>query len=182
MTDALVDRGDVRVVRSVAKNAGARFSDQGFGKLVGRVAGDETLAEASGSATTCRATISSGFCRPHRARCENSPPRPAHGFGRECRRYQLGEQESVRRCALPHPRSGGRATKRRFITRQLKETDMHEAGIGEKFEKAVAALALLGQRAGRLVERALLDKSPDIVLILAKAANCSRATTERRCS
>jgi hypothetical protein len=29
-----------------------------------------------------------------------------------------------------------------------------------------------------LVERALLDKSSDIVLILAKAANCSRATAK----
>src|SRR5262245_23557264 len=39
VTDALVDRGDHRVVRSVAKNHGARFSDAGFGKLVTRARG-----------------------------------------------------------------------------------------------------------------------------------------------
>jgi uncharacterized protein (DUF2336 family) len=44
VTDVLVDRGDRQVVRSVAKNAGARFSVAGFGKLVARARGDETLA------------------------------------------------------------------------------------------------------------------------------------------
>ena len=44
VTDVLIDRGDQQVVRSVAKNAGARFSDAGFGKLVARAHSDETLA------------------------------------------------------------------------------------------------------------------------------------------
>src|SRR5262249_6469287 len=44
VTDVLVDRGDHQVVRSVAKNAGARFSDAGFGKLVARANSDDTLA------------------------------------------------------------------------------------------------------------------------------------------
>ena len=82
------------------------------------------------------------------------------------------------RAASPSFRRAKRATKRRFITRQLKETDVHKAATGERFEKAVAALALLGHVPVELVERALLDKSADIVLILAKAANCSRATAK----
>jgi hypothetical protein len=48
VTDVLVERGDRRVVRTVAKNAGARFSDNGFSKLVDRASGDDTLAENLG--------------------------------------------------------------------------------------------------------------------------------------
>src|SRR6185436_15526822 len=44
----LVTRGDQEVVRSVAKNDGAKFSHAGFGKLVERSIGDDELAESVG--------------------------------------------------------------------------------------------------------------------------------------
>jgi len=44
VTEILVTRGDRKVAHSVAKNAGARFSDAGFRMLVKRSAGDEALA------------------------------------------------------------------------------------------------------------------------------------------
>ena len=43
VTDVLVDRGDTRVVQSVAGNDGARFSPQGFSQLLDRARADETL-------------------------------------------------------------------------------------------------------------------------------------------
>ena len=49
ITDVLVDRGDEHVVRSVSKNAGARFSDAGFGVLVKRSESDDILAEHVGT-------------------------------------------------------------------------------------------------------------------------------------
>jgi hypothetical protein len=48
----------------------------------------------------------------------------------------------------------------------------------QDFEKTVVALALFGRLSIDLVERALLDQRPDMVLILAKAAGCSRTTTK----
>ena len=44
VSDALVNRGNSAVVRSVAQNGGARFSSRGFGKLVERSIEDEALA------------------------------------------------------------------------------------------------------------------------------------------
>ena len=44
----LVTRGDQEVVRSVARNEGAKFSHAGFGKLVERSVGDDELAESVG--------------------------------------------------------------------------------------------------------------------------------------
>ncbi|KAA2236808.1 DUF2336 domain-containing protein [Salinarimonas soli] len=43
VTDVIVDRGDTRVVRSVAGNQGARFSPRGFQELLEKARADETL-------------------------------------------------------------------------------------------------------------------------------------------
>jgi uncharacterized protein (DUF2336 family) len=48
VSDMLVSNGNQEVVRSVARNQGARFSNAGFGKLVERSAGDEELAVSVG--------------------------------------------------------------------------------------------------------------------------------------
>ena len=49
LTDVLVQRGNQDVVRSVAGNTGARFSDLGFETLVQRSEGDEVLQERIGA-------------------------------------------------------------------------------------------------------------------------------------
>jgi uncharacterized protein (DUF2336 family) len=48
LTDVLVVRGDREVVSSLAKNTGANFSESGFGRLVERAEGDDTLGEIVG--------------------------------------------------------------------------------------------------------------------------------------
>jgi uncharacterized protein (DUF2336 family) len=48
LTDVLLVRGDDEVVSSLAKNAGASFSDAGFGRLVQRAEGNDVLAEIVG--------------------------------------------------------------------------------------------------------------------------------------
>lgn len=45
ITDVLVDRGDMEVTRKVTANKGARFSKQGFNKVVDKAHEDEELAE-----------------------------------------------------------------------------------------------------------------------------------------
>ena len=45
-TDAILKRGDTTVCRRLAKNAGARFSDQGYAKLVAIAERDDDIADA----------------------------------------------------------------------------------------------------------------------------------------
>jgi uncharacterized protein (DUF2336 family) len=45
-TDAILKRGDTTVCRMLAKNAGARFSDQGYSKLVATAERDDDIADA----------------------------------------------------------------------------------------------------------------------------------------
>jgi uncharacterized protein (DUF2336 family) len=49
VTDVLVERGDRVVAMSAVSNSGARFSEGGFAKLVGRSEGDDELAERVGA-------------------------------------------------------------------------------------------------------------------------------------
>jgi uncharacterized protein (DUF2336 family) len=49
VTDILIDRGDRKVVATVATNAGARFSELGYSRLVEKSTGDDALAEIVGS-------------------------------------------------------------------------------------------------------------------------------------
>ena len=48
LTDVLLVRGDKQVVSSLAKNAGANFSETGFSRLVERAEGNDSLAEIVG--------------------------------------------------------------------------------------------------------------------------------------
>ena len=48
VTDALLDRGDQQVVHTIARNEGARFSENGFKVLVEKAETDESLAEKVG--------------------------------------------------------------------------------------------------------------------------------------
>src|SRR5262249_24994551 len=43
VTDVLVERGDAQVLLTLAANAGARWSEHGFARLVGRAQGDDDL-------------------------------------------------------------------------------------------------------------------------------------------
>lgn len=49
VTDVLVERGDRQVLHTLAKNAGARFSDTGYAVLVEKADGDDILSETVGS-------------------------------------------------------------------------------------------------------------------------------------
>lgn len=181
VTDVLVDRGDHGVVRSVAGNSGARFSYSGFGRLVERALDDDVLAHVVGA----RADIP----RHHflkllesasaavRAKLVAANPQAA-GLIRDTVAEISGHISREVRNASPEHVQAKRAAKRRYKIRQPSEADVHMRAHSQDFEKTVVALALFGRLPIDLVERALLDQRPDMVLILAKAAGCSRTTTK----
>jgi uncharacterized protein (DUF2336 family) len=181
VTDVLVDRGDRRVVRSVAKNGGARFSASGFQKLVSRADGDATLAESLGMRSdlprhhllkllqTASAAVREKLCA--------ADPQLAAEVRTAVAQATSGVSRELREASAEFAKAK-KSVKRRYSTKQLSETEVHSAATAQNFDRTVAALAMLGRFPLDLVERALLDKNTDIVLILAKAAGCSRATAK----
>ena len=57
LTDALIRRGDADVFHALARNAGARFSENGYAALVGNAARDESLIERLGLRLDIPATL-----------------------------------------------------------------------------------------------------------------------------
>lgn len=181
VTDVLVERGDRRVVHSVARNAGAEFSDKGFRKLVTRAGADQTLAEIVGMQKdiprhhflkllqTASATV--------RERLSAAHPQSASVVQNAVTDIAEKVTTDLREASKTFARVKA-AAKRRYATQQLSETDIHSAAAAQQFDKTAAHLALLGKVPVDLVERALVDKNPEVILVLAKAAACSRFTVK----
>ena len=68
--------------------------------------------------------------------------------------------------------------RRLFKGHRVSERNVHGPARAQNFEKTALALSTLGLLPIDIVERALLDKGTDMILILAKAAGCSWTTTK----
>lgn len=181
VTDVLVERGDRNVVHAVAKNSGAHFSETGFGQLVARARGDEMLARYVGERRdiprhhfvklleTASATV--------RAKLEAANPELAATVREVVAEVAAGISDEVRNASRDHAKAKARI-KRLYKSSQFGEADVHAFARAQNFEKTALALSVLGGIPIDLAERALLDQSPDMVLVLAKAAGCCWSTAK----
>lgn len=179
VTDVLVERGDRRVVYKVVRNTGARFSLAGYGKLTNRARDDNKLTLALGQRgdlphqyflkllETASASV--------RAKLESANPQVAAAI-----RHTIDDVASIMqhdaRKASDQYVTAMRDAKRQFNVRPFTEANICASANAQEFERTVVALSKLGGFPVDLVERALLDKGEDMILILARAADCSWTT------
>jgi uncharacterized protein (DUF2336 family) len=181
VTDVLVERGDRDVVRSVAVNNGARFSNAGFRRLVTRSTGDDVLAVSVGSRRDIprahylklieRASASVReklmALNPHDTEAVKSAVAEVTG----------GIRSEIRN-ASPDYAQARVQVEQLFRAKQLDEQAVHQFARERKFEHTVIALSLLCGIEVDVVERALLDPGAEVALILAKFANLSWTTAK----
>jgi uncharacterized protein (DUF2336 family) len=179
VTDALIEHGESRVIHLVVRNAGARFSDSGFGKLVSKAADDEGLARYVGARRDIPRhhflTLLEAASAEVRARLIAANPQLVDVVDAAVADIASCISDDVRSSSRDHARAVARV-KRLHRTGQFSEADLHAYASAHDFERASVALAALGEFPIDLVERALVDKSTDLILILARAAQCCRAT------
>jgi uncharacterized protein (DUF2336 family) len=181
VTDVLVERGDRSVVRSVASNGGARFSDAGFRILVNRSTGDDDLATIVGKRND--------IPRPHflvllekassavRTRLAAENPRASVVIEGAVAEIVGGIREDARNSS-PDFAAALAAVERQNRIRRIGEAEIYQYARDRKFEETAIALSLLCDTPIDVVERALLDPGAEIVLILAKVAGLSATTTK----
>jgi len=181
VTDVLVERGNRRVVHKVVINKGARFSPAGYDKLTIRALADQKLTLALGQRgdlphqyflkllETASASVRSAL--------ETANPQAAAAIRDTIDDVATTMQHEVRKASDRYATAMHDA-KYRCNGNPLTESDILATAHAQEFEQTVAALAKLGGIPADLVERALLDKGEDLVLILAKAADCSWTTVE----
>lgn len=179
VTDVLVTRGDQEVVRTVANNGGARFSDTGFETLVTKSAGDDVLA----GYVAARKDIPSQHFHvllvkasdTVRKRLAATNPAAA----REIEKIVSDVSERIEKAAAP-ARDYGAATatvEALHRARKLDDEAVRSFAKGGRVEETLVALSMLSRLPLADVERSATGES-DLVLILARAAGLQWTTTK----
>jgi uncharacterized protein (DUF2336 family) len=178
VTDVIVDRGESNVIRKLANNATARFSDSGYSKIVARSEGDAELIEILG----LRVDLPLKFLRDLLKRATDAvrerlmalaPPE----LQEEIKRVLTAISTTVQENARDFSRAEA-------LVKLLKEkSELHDDAIvkfadGKKFDNVAASLALLGGAPTEMMARVLEGPRADLVLIPCKAAGLSWMTVE----
>jgi hypothetical protein len=181
ITDVLVERGDREVVRSVAVNTGARFSNAGFRRLVTRSTGDDVLATAVGSRRDIpRAHYLKLIERASasvREKLTALNPQAALAVKTAVAEVTGGIRSETREASVNYAEAKV-LVEGLFRNRQLNEEAIHSFARERKFEQVVIALSLICDVEIDVVERAMLDPGAEVALILAKYANLSWTTAK----
>src|SRR3954451_13518813 len=180
VTDVLVTRGDQDVVNSVAKNNGARFSEFGFLHMIKRAEGDSILAEQLG----LRKDIPRHLFQQLIAKASYDVKKRLE---RERPNMLEQIQSSVADVAGAlqskfGPISRSYFVAKRVVTAQHRQGNLNENSISvyarsHKRDEVTIGLSLLCSLPGDVIERALLDKNREMLLVLVKALEFSWATT-----
>jgi len=182
VTDILVERGDRRVVHKVVQNKGAHISLNGYQKLTTRARRDSKLTSALARRNdlprqyflklleTASAAV--------RDKLESDRPAASAAIRSTVDDVATAMQQEVREASHRHAVLV-RDAMRRFNVRPFTEANIHAPAENQEFVRTTIVLSKLASFPVDLVERALLDKGEDMILILAKAAGCSWTTARK---
>jgi uncharacterized protein (DUF2336 family) len=181
VTDVLVERGDSRVIQKVAANTGARFSLAGYEKLTRRARRSSRLTLALARRgdlprqyflkllETASASV--------RAKLEADNPQAIAVIRDAVDEVATGLQQEVRDTSTRFA-TALRDANRCSNAQPFTEASVHARAHAQEFTRTAIALAKLGRFPVDLVERALIDKGEDMILVLGKAAGCSWITVK----
>jgi uncharacterized protein (DUF2336 family) len=179
VTDELVKRGDRQVVRSVASNSGAHFSEFGFLQLIRRSETDAILAEQ----LCLREEIPRHLFQQLIAKASDEVKRRL-----EQERPDLADliHRSVSDLTASLQAKFGPASKGYFAAKKVVEAQARNGSLNEpcileyarshKIEEATVGLSLMCSLPAHVIERALFDCDGEATLLLAKALGFSWET------
>ena len=180
VTDVLVERGNKKVVISTAANAGARFSDFGYSRLVTRSENDGELALLVWARPeipreylltlfeTASETVRQKFETADRGKAD---------LVREMIKQAADQIQTKLR-----DHSSKFAEARTYVEQLHKNGELNEAQVCKfaelrKFDETAAALSLLTDLPIGAIERAMVHDPGDQILVLAKSIDLSWKTT-----
>jgi uncharacterized protein (DUF2336 family) len=178
ITDVIVKRGDREVVRKVAGNAGANFSQAGYSGLIRRAGEDGVLALAVGqrddlSAPMLKDLLERSADTVRRRLFEVARPEAKIAINRV-----LGEISGIIK-----PTSGPRdfAPAQRAIVKLHHAGELNEASLlgfakAHQYEEAIAALSAMSGVRIATVDHLVMGERYDPILILGKSIGLEWAT------
>jgi Uncharacterised protein conserved in bacteria (DUF2336) len=182
VTDVIVDRGESRVIRKLADNTSARFSETGYSGMVAHAESDDELTEILG----LRTDLPLKFLRDLLQRATDAV---------RARLAQIAPaelQEEIKRVlkTFASKPAGGNPPTRDFsraegVVKRMKGlNELNDAAIARfagarKFEEVAASLAILNNSAPiDMMMRLLEGLRTDLILIPCKSAGLSWTTVE----
>jgi hypothetical protein len=180
VTDVLVARGNRAVVNSVAGNAGASISGSSLLHMVKRAEGDSILAEQLGLRKDVPRHLFQQLIAKAtddvRKRLERERPEMVDEIGTSVIDVAGTLQSKF------GPVSRSYFVAKRVVTTQHRLGNLNEASISgyaitHKFEEVTIGLSLLSALPVDVIERAMVDRNREMLLILAKALKFSWQTT-----
>jgi len=181
VTDVIVDRGEGMVIRKLANNATARFSEAGYSTIVARADADDALTEILGLRVDLPLKLLHDLLRRAsdavRARLMAIAPPELQD---EIKRVLKSIVSAVAGDAAP-ARDFSRAEALVKLLHDLKE--LNDAAItkfanAKNFEEIAASLAALNKVPTDLMARLLEGPRSDLILIPCKAAALNWTTVE----
>lgn len=179
VTDVLVERGDLQVHHTLARNAGAQFSESSFATLVRNAESDEKLAEKLGlrldiplqllrqllarATDLVRSRLLASAAPENQKQIQSVLASIANEVGREA----TGARDFARADGLVHE-----------LNRRGKLTESALVGFvtERKYEEMAATLALFCRAKSELIERLLKNVRPDGLIVACKAAKLTWPT------
>jgi uncharacterized protein (DUF2336 family) len=180
VSDVLVKRGNRDVIGSVVANSGARLSSFGFLHLTNRSEDDSILAENLGARKDIPRHVFQQLISKAsdevKAKLERERPDLASQV-RTAVTDVTGDFQAKFGPATKNYFSAKRAVGKIHERGQLDDDKLFEFAHSLKQEETTVALSLLCDLPLDVVERALLDKSREVILVLARALDLSWPTT-----
>jgi uncharacterized protein DUF2336 len=177
VTDVLVTRGNQEVVHSVVKNDGARFSRFGFLHMIKRAEGDSILAEQLG----LRKDIPRHIFQQLVAKASDEVKKRLENVRPDMVGQVVTDVAGELQSKLG-PMSRSYFVAKRIVATQHRLGNLNENSISEyarshRLAEVAIGLSLLCALPVDVIERALLDRSREMLLILSKALGFSWDTT-----
>jgi uncharacterized protein (DUF2336 family) len=178
VTDVIVDRGEGKVIRKLATNASAQFSEAGYSGIIARAEDDDELIEILG----LRVDLPAKFLRELLRRAKDAVRARLLAIA------PAALQEEIKRVLngiareKPTPtRSFGVAEHLVRLMKELNELDdvaVYKFAEERKFNEVAASLAILNEVPTEMMVRLLEGIRSDLVLIPCRSARLNWPTVE----
>jgi uncharacterized protein (DUF2336 family) len=178
VTDVIVDRGEGRVIRKLATNSGAHFSDQGYSTIVARAGEDDELTAILG----LRPDLPAHFLRDLLRRAKEAVRARLLAMAPPSMREEI--RLILNAIAREEPAKGRSYAVAEKIVRMMKQlNELDDAAVYEfaetkKFDEVTVSLGLLNDMPFDLVGRLMEGARNDLILIPCRAAKLNWPTVE----
>ena len=178
VTDVIVDRGEAPVIRKLANNAGAQFSEVGYSNIVARASADDELVEILG----LRGDLPANGMRDLLRRAKDAVRARLLAIAPPALQEEIKQVlNTIAREAPPPGRSFGVAEEYVKLMKGLNELDdaaVYSFAESKKFDEVTVAIAVLNEMPIEMVARLMEGPRADLLLIPCRSARLNWPTVE----